>query len=94
MMRLPEFRYRAPRTIADAAQWLAEDPAHSMLIAGGTDLLPNMKRRQQTPSTVIGLRGIGEPTSARCATCRGQGVLDRGFYEDAARDLIDECPDC
>ena len=24
----------------------------------------------------------------------GHGVLDRGFDEDAARDLIEECPDC
>jgi 4-hydroxybenzoyl-CoA reductase subunit beta len=59
MMRLPGFRYRAPRTVADAAAWLAENPANSMLLAGGTDLLPNMKRRQQLPSTIIGLRGIG-----------------------------------
>ena len=60
MMRLPSFQYRAPRTIADAAAWLAENPADTMLLAGGTDLLPNMKRRQQTPRTVIGLRGIRE----------------------------------
>ena len=58
MMRLPEFRYRAPRTIEDAAAWLAEDPDTTMLLAGGTDLLPNMKRRQQTPATIIGLRGV------------------------------------
>lgn len=58
MMRLPGFRYRAPRTITDAAAWLAEDPNTSMLLGGGTDLLPNMKRRQQTPTTLIGLRGI------------------------------------
>lgn len=60
MMRLPRFRYRAPRTIADAAAWLAEDPHGTMLLAGGTDVLPNMKRRQQTPSTLIGLRGVRE----------------------------------
>jgi 4-hydroxybenzoyl-CoA reductase subunit beta len=58
MMRLPAFRYRAARTIADAAGWLAENPAETMLIAGGTDVLPKMKRRQQTPTTLIGLRGI------------------------------------
>ena len=58
MMRLPAFRYRAPRTVADAAAWLAENPADTMLLAGGTDLLPNMKRRQQTPATLIALRGI------------------------------------
>ena len=59
MMRLPDFRYRAARTIQDAAAWLAEDSANTLLVAGGTDLLPNMKRRQQAPGTLIGLRGIG-----------------------------------
>jgi len=58
MMRLPGFRYRAPRTIDEAAAWLAEDPVNTMLVAGGTDLLPNMKRRQQTPTTLIGLRSV------------------------------------
>ncbi|MEZ5286526.1 MAG: FAD binding domain-containing protein [Vicinamibacterales bacterium] len=58
-MRLPSFRYRAPRTITDAAAWLAaESPADTMLVAGGTDVIPNMKRRQQTPATIVGLRGI------------------------------------
>ncbi len=28
------------------------------MVAGGTDLLPNMKRRQQEPSVVIGLRAV------------------------------------
>jgi 4-hydroxybenzoyl-CoA reductase subunit beta len=58
MMRLPDFRYRTPRTLADAAAWLAESPADTMLLAGGTDLVPNMKRRQQVPRTVIGLRQV------------------------------------
>ena len=58
MMRLPPFRFRQPRTIRDAAAWLAESPAESMLLAGGTDLIPNMKRRQQTPRVVIALRQV------------------------------------
>lgn len=70
MMRLPRFRYRAPRTIADAAAWLSEDPQGTMLLAGGTDVLPNMKRRQQTPSTLIGLRGVRELS----AITNGQGL--------------------
>jgi 4-hydroxybenzoyl-CoA reductase subunit beta len=60
MMRLPGFRYRAPRSVADAVAWLAESPSDTMLLAGGTDVLPNMKRRQQTPQTLIGLRGVRE----------------------------------
>ena len=60
MMRLPAFAYRAPRTVHEAAQWLSDSPGDTMLLAGGTDLLPNMKRRQQMPRTVVALRGIPE----------------------------------
>jgi len=59
MMRLPHFTYRAPRTVREAAEMLAA-PGGAMLVAGGTDLLPNMKRRQQVPATLIGLRRIDE----------------------------------
>ena len=31
-----------------------------MLLAGGTDLLPNMKRRQQTPATSSGFAALRE----------------------------------
>ncbi|MGE0362001.1 MAG: xanthine dehydrogenase family protein subunit M [Vicinamibacterales bacterium] len=60
MMRLPVFEYRAPRTVAEAAAWLAEAPDETMLVAGGTDVLPNMKRRQQSPRVLVGLRGVEE----------------------------------
>src|SRR4029453_1987954 len=60
MMRLPQFRYRAPQTLEEAAAWLAENPTATHLVAGGTDLLPNMKRRQQTPAPLIGPRALGE----------------------------------
>lgn len=58
MMRLPWFDYRAPRTVAEAAKILAGEGPGAMLIAGGTDLLPNMKRRHQTPKVLVSLRGI------------------------------------
>lgn len=58
MMRLPWFKYRAPRTVDEAAHILAAEGKEAMLIAGGTDLLPNMKRRQQTPATLVSLRQI------------------------------------
>ena len=58
MMRLPWFRYHAPRTLADAVRILAAEGPDAMAIAGGTDLLPNMKRRQQVPSTLVSLRQV------------------------------------
>jgi 4-hydroxybenzoyl-CoA reductase subunit beta len=60
MIRLPNFTYAAPTTLNEVAARLAGDPAQTMLLAGGTDLLPNMKRRQQTPRHVVGLRGVRE----------------------------------
>jgi 4-hydroxybenzoyl-CoA reductase subunit beta len=58
MLRLPHFTYLAPRTLDEAAGLLAEHGAPAMVVAGGTDLFPNMKRRQQEPPVVIGLRPI------------------------------------
>jgi 4-hydroxybenzoyl-CoA reductase subunit beta len=60
MMRLPYFRYLAPRTVREAADLLAANPSDAMLVAGGTDVLPNMKRRQQVPGTLVGLRQVAE----------------------------------
>jgi 4-hydroxybenzoyl-CoA reductase subunit beta len=65
MIRLPPFRFRAPASIEDAAAWLAESPSDTMLIAGGTDVVPNMKRRQQVPATLIALRHIAALRSIR-----------------------------
>jgi 4-hydroxybenzoyl-CoA reductase subunit beta len=60
MMRLPWFEYRAPRTLAEAARILADEGPDAALIAGGTDLLPNMKRRQMAPRLLVSLRHIAE----------------------------------
>ena len=60
MMRLPWFGFRSPSSIGEAARVLTGEGPQAMLIAGGTDLLPNMKRRHQTPSTLVSLGRIGE----------------------------------
>src|SRR5256885_15346057 len=67
MLRLPRFRLLEPRSYGEAAQLLAGNGAGEldrsrgtptlrvMLVAGGTDLFPNMKRRQFTPEVLISL---------------------------------------
>ncbi|MBI4607974.1 MAG: FAD binding domain-containing protein [Candidatus Rokubacteria bacterium] len=60
MMRLPPFTYLVPRSVAEAARMMADHGAEAMLVAGGTDLYPNMKRRQFEPRVLVGLRGIRE----------------------------------
>src|SRR5207302_11020140 len=60
MMRLPKFEYRTPRTIAEAVKIVADVGPEGQFVAGGTDLYPNMKRRQQTPKTVISVMRLPE----------------------------------
>jgi 4-hydroxybenzoyl-CoA reductase subunit beta len=58
MMRLPIFAFHAPSTLEEAARVLDGEGSNAMPIAGGTDLLPNMKRRQQVPKTLMSLRSV------------------------------------
>ena len=58
MMRLPWFEHRAPKSVQEAARMLADEGPGAMLIAGGTDLLPNMKRRQYAPKVLVSVKGL------------------------------------
>lgn len=60
MLRLPEIEYLRPRSVREAAEMLAEKGPQAMLVAGGTDLLPKMKRRQMEPRYLVGLRHLPE----------------------------------
>lgn len=60
MMRLPKFEYRIPQTIAEAVKIMADAGPAGQFVAGGTDLYPNMKRRQQMPGTVISVMRLQE----------------------------------
>lgn len=60
MMRLPSFQYLTPETLEQAVQMLSEAGPTARLVAGGTDLYPNMKRRQVNPGVVVGLQTVRE----------------------------------
>ncbi|WP_428265556.1 FAD binding domain-containing protein [Haliangium sp.] len=56
MLRLPQFDVVAPRTVAEAVAALARPGAR--LVAGGTDLLPNLKHRLDSPPVLVSLRRV------------------------------------
>jgi len=60
MLRLPTFTYHRPKSAAEAVRIAAAHGPEAMFVAGGTDLYPNMKRRQQTPRHVVSLSAIEE----------------------------------
>jgi len=60
MLRLPSLEARFPASVEEAVSLKVERGGDSAYVAGGTDLYPNMKRRQQTPYRVIDVRGIAD----------------------------------
>jgi 4-hydroxybenzoyl-CoA reductase subunit beta len=78
-MRLPPFTYLAPVSVTDAVKLMADHGPEAMLVAGGTDLYPNMKRRQFEPTVLVGLCGIrdmiGVRGSAKAGMTIGAGTI-------------------
>lgn len=58
MLRLHDYRYHRPSRLSEALALLDRDDA--MPIAGGTDLMPNMKHRLFSPNHLVALKGITE----------------------------------
>src|SRR5437879_11423264 len=78
MLRLPKFRYLQPNSIDDAIRMIADNGPDAMFVTGGTDLYPNMKRRQQTPKIVIGLAQLKELRRIK-GKLKGEVVLGAGL---------------
>lgn len=60
MLRLPPFRYHGPAALAEALELKGEHGHTAMYVAGGTDLVPNMKHRLFEPAHLIALKGLPE----------------------------------
>jgi len=59
-MRLPHFEYVKPATLEEGLNILQKSGKSAELLAGGTDLLINMKYRVICPEVVIGIKSIPE----------------------------------
>ena len=53
------FTLHQPRTVADATAVLREHP-DALVLAGGTDLVVNLRRRIREPEHVVALKGVDE----------------------------------
>ncbi len=74
MQPLPAFDYLEPGSIAEAARLLADAGASSMVIGGGTDMVPSIRQGIFTPKCVVSLHNIG-------------GLADIRWSEDAGLEI-------
>jgi 4-hydroxybenzoyl-CoA reductase subunit beta len=79
MLRLPDFNFVKPKSLQEAARLIAELGNDAMIVAGGTDLYPKMKRGQFTPKHLISLKSVSE--------IKGIRVDDDGLWIGAGETL-------
>jgi carbon-monoxide dehydrogenase medium subunit len=66
-MKLPQFDYEAPETIAAAAGLLAEHQDDASVLAGGQSLIPLLAMRLARPAVVIDINGLAELSAVSVA---------------------------
>lgn len=59
-MLLPKFTFHQPADVAEALDVLRRHADEAAVIAGGTDLLVNMKHKKLAPKHLVGLERIKE----------------------------------
>lgn len=65
LRRLPKFEYLAPVTTDEVCRLLASHAGEAKLLAGGTDLILQMRRRETVAKYIIGLKSVPELTFVR-----------------------------
>jgi 4-hydroxybenzoyl-CoA reductase subunit beta len=90
MLRLPRLRYLRPRSVDEASEMAASNPG-SMFIAGGTDLVPNLKRRQFDVSTLISLNALPKGAAVTGDAAHGLAIRAGATLDElAAHPSIDK----
>jgi len=65
VLRLPPFSYHKPSSVAEATGLMDQYAEEAMYVAGGTDLIPNMKHRLFEPTHLIALKSVTELSGIR-----------------------------
>jgi len=94
MLRLPKFRLEEPTDVAGAVALLEEHGEDAMVVAGGTDLLPNMKHGLFEPKIVVSLRHVESMRGVEAAADGGLRIgATTTLAEMAAHaDVIERAP--
>jgi 4-hydroxybenzoyl-CoA reductase subunit beta len=91
MLRLPAFRVARPRTVDEVCALLAEHGARARVVAGGTDLLPNLKHELYDIDVLVALSDVDELRGVRAGESGGLSIgAATTLAEVAASELVRE----
>ncbi|MDO9100467.1 MAG: xanthine dehydrogenase family protein subunit M [Caldisericota bacterium] len=96
---LHQFSYIAPRSREDLLELLTTEHPHAKILAGGTDLLVNIRSGTATPSMVIDIKRIAEYSGITWSDAEGLVLRPAVTINDVLRDpavrdhfpLLQEC---
>ncbi len=82
MLRLPKFDFVKPQSVGETVALLERHGRSAKLIAGGTDVMPNLKHRLYDVEVVVGLSDVSE--------LRGVRVVEGGALQIGAMTTLEE----
>jgi len=92
-MKLPDFKYEAPSTVAEATLLLAEHQDEASLLAGGQSLIPLLAMRLAHPAVLIDINGLDELSGVSVTGGRAAiGALTREYVAEESETVAETVP--
>jgi len=87
-MILPKFDYQAPESVSAVCSLLAQASGDAAIMAGGTDLVVQMKQKTQVPKLVVGLKKINKLKSLSYSKANGLKIGPMVTLENLATSAV------
>jgi carbon-monoxide dehydrogenase medium subunit len=92
-MKLPDFEYRVPETIAEALTVLAQHQDEANLLAGGQSLIPLLALRLAHPAVLIDINGLDELSGVSVTDgWVAIGALTREYMAEESQTVAEAVP--
>jgi carbon-monoxide dehydrogenase medium subunit len=92
-MKLPDFEYEAPATLAEAVGLLAEHQDEASVLAGGQSLIPLMALRLARPPVLVDINGLSELSGVSVADgWVAVGAMTREYMAEESETVAESVP--
>jgi CO/xanthine dehydrogenase FAD-binding subunit len=92
-MKLPDFAYEAPATLAEAAGLLAEHQDEASVLAGGQSLVPLLALRLARPAVLVDINGLSELSGVSVADgWVAVGAMTREYVAEESETVAETVP--
>jgi CO/xanthine dehydrogenase FAD-binding subunit len=92
-MKLPDFEYEAPTTLAEAVGLLAEHQDDASVLAGGQSLIPLMALRLARPPVLVDINGLSELSGVSVADgWVAVGAMTREYVAEESETVAEIVP--